>query len=474
MRSSWTILVLAVCVFVAARAATYSSFAADDSTNFANPARGFFHQVLTMASSWTAISSGMVSGMAAYNGTVIRRNVILDSYVSGGNISDTVLALHAADFATLRAFGMKVIYRYQYTNVQAAARAQPSMQQILWHIAQLAPLWQANSDVILSLDAGFVGVWGEWYYVQPDGGVWGYYPFNSTQNANRRAVVDAMLAAVPSSVSVGLRTPYYKQSLYALTTPIASPEAAMARVSYFDDCFLADSTDTGTWNQLSEFYFMINETQFTILTGETCAVSSLSGCQTAPYLIRNMHWTTLNRDYNPSVITAWQSGGCLAEFERNLGYRFQLTSAEFPDSAPRGGSAALKLVLQNVGYAAPAYAFAVEVVFFDSAGAVAANASVAVDTRLWNSGIGSSPTTLDVPIPTALTAGATYSLALALRDPSASLRANPAYAVRFANVGVWHNATASNLLSLSFRAQDASPVTASASSASELSTLLTI
>jgi hypothetical protein len=45
------------------------------------------------------------------------------------------------------------------------------------------------------------------------------------------------------------------------------------------------------------------------------------------------------------------------------------------------------------------------------------------------------------------TAAGTYSLSLWLPDEASSLRALPAYAVRFANTDIWNAANGSNLLS---------------------------
>ena len=49
--------------------------------------------------------------------------------------------------------------------IQNAGKKEASYSQMLGHIKQLKPLLQANEDVILSVQIGFIGVWGKyWVY----------------------------------------------------------------------------------------------------------------------------------------------------------------------------------------------------------------------------------------------------------------------------------------------------------------------
>ena len=79
----------------------------------------------------------------------------------------------------------------------------PSKTDVLKHISQLKPILTLNQDVILTMQAGFVGPWGEWH---------GSTNFADDLEA-RQQIVSALLDAVPER-NVGIRTPKHKQALY--------------------------------------------------------------------------------------------------------------------------------------------------------------------------------------------------------------------------------------------------------------------
>ena len=63
----------------------------------------------------------------------------------------------------MRAAGFKCILRFAYTKVQQATPPynDAPLSRVLMHIEQLRPVVQANEDVVLVLQAGFIGTWGE-------------------------------------------------------------------------------------------------------------------------------------------------------------------------------------------------------------------------------------------------------------------------------------------------------------------------
>ena len=64
------------------------------------------------------------------------------------------------DFDLLRKYGFKCLLRfaYQHGNVKG-----PQKQWVLHHIDQLKPIVEKNADVLFILQAGFIGMWGEWH-----------------------------------------------------------------------------------------------------------------------------------------------------------------------------------------------------------------------------------------------------------------------------------------------------------------------
>ena len=81
----------------------------------------------------------------------------LDSFVSTA-ISASYLQAIAADFEVVRQAGLKAIVRYAYTdNGSTQPYGDATKAQVLAHISQLAPIWNAYSDVIAVFQAGFIG-----------------------------------------------------------------------------------------------------------------------------------------------------------------------------------------------------------------------------------------------------------------------------------------------------------------------------
>lgn len=68
----------------------------------------------------------------------------------------------------------------------------------------------------MSVQAGFIGTWGEWYYSThySTPGLGGSYAPTPRQQADRNTITTALLDAVPRSRMLQLRTPSYKQVLF--------------------------------------------------------------------------------------------------------------------------------------------------------------------------------------------------------------------------------------------------------------------
>ncbi len=135
-------------------------------------------------------------------------------------ISQDYLNKIQADFNAVRNAGIKIIPRFAYSDSDVAGQRDASKAQIISHINQLQPLFQNNADVIASVQAGFIGSWGEWYYTD----YFGIAP-TATDYANRKEVVNALLAALPASRMIHIRTPLLKQKIAGTTTAIASGQA---------------------------------------------------------------------------------------------------------------------------------------------------------------------------------------------------------------------------------------------------------
>ncbi|HMN30692.1 MAG TPA: DUF4874 domain-containing protein, partial [Caldilineaceae bacterium] len=148
------------------RATTIVTYTPSDA-NFANPERGFYHYIETRASAPEPYDLNTLRSYREDEAITLLYCInYLDEFVERP-ISADFLAHIASNLATVREAGLKCVLRFAYTddwNNEEPPYGDASKAQILAHIDQLEPLLRANSDVIATMQAGFIGVWGEWYY----------------------------------------------------------------------------------------------------------------------------------------------------------------------------------------------------------------------------------------------------------------------------------------------------------------------
>lgn len=410
-----------------------------------NPERGFF----TQNDFWPLLNRDY-SGMRAQGDTLTRPYIRLDAYRTGP-IPQTFLNDLSATFGSLRQSGIKAVIRFSYnfpncvgTGCNPAPDA--TVTQIQQHLQQLAPILNANEDVISSMEAGFIGAWGEWH--------------NSTNSSDlpaaKQAVWSAILANLPASRMVAIRMPFDIRQ-FQVNGPLTSGEAfsgsAKARTGSHQDCFLASPDDWGTWGvaydgttktwnpsgftvQEDKDYIAANGL-YAVVGGETCNYNPpRSDCPTALAELEYLRFSYLNEDFEQSIIQGFKTQGCFDEIKRRLGYRFEMLNGSYSTNVPSGGPYSFDLQLTNRGFAPMFNARPVYAVL--QQGSNKYTFPLSADPRRWQpkattSVVGS------FTLPSGMPAG-TYTLALWLPDISPTLQGNPLYAVQMANLGTW-NAT---------------------------------
>ncbi len=423
---------------------------------FANPERGFQKYSITNANyattaNYSNITVNELNGW--YSGTdkvsVIFRYFLLNNFLNT-NINATYLSNIQLDFDRIRTAGFKCIIRFSYSNSEGTSAQQATKAQILAHLNQLAPIINANKDVILSHQAGFIGTWGEWYYTNStefgtDGTI------NATQWANRKEVVDAMLAATPVSIPIQVRYPLIKKTMYGNTTLTASTayqNTPFARIGFFNDAFLNDYGDQGTYSVSSQYQnpvgtadyiYLSNETKYLPMSGETNGLNPprTEGAN-AVLELENTNWSTLNRDYFEQNITNWTNSNHIDDIKRKLGYRFVLNNSTFD---LQGANLSVQINLTNEGYARIFKERKVYLVLKNNATSQKTSFLLNTDCRTWENSV-SITQSIDV---SSLPVG-NYTSFLNLPDSESSLTTNQKYAIRFANASVWDTTEGMNNL----------------------------
>ncbi len=163
---------------------------ADNVTEFVNPARGWYYHESTAASSYSPLDYEDLLRLRNNDGySILFRLFILDSFRSQAIDNSTLMKI-ADDFDVARRAYFKLVIRFAYTEMfnDPPPRGDAPKDIILLHISQLSHILRNNSDVILAMQHGFIGTWGEGYYTDffGDGGI-----VNASQQRDRQDVYDA-------------------------------------------------------------------------------------------------------------------------------------------------------------------------------------------------------------------------------------------------------------------------------------------
>ena len=463
--------------------------------DFPNPERGFYRYSKTRAGSYTLLD---VNELKSYrtehsisnanykvSSTLVFRYFELEGFTDKP-LSAALLSNIEADFNTARLAGVKIIPRFVYTTITkkgdcpegfiCAPYGDAPKNIALQHIQQLKPLLIQNADVIACLQMGFIGTWGENYYTD--------YFGDPSQNKSvgklldnnwqdRFEVLQALLNALPKDRMVQVRYPQFKQrflygvnaglSSAALTAAEAFTETDKARIAFHNDCFLSGPNDIGTYedygnsstNRSSDQKVVAvlrsykkQDSKYVAIGGETCmdTYSPQNDCENAGRAqteMAEMHYSFLNANYNNEVNNDWQSGGCMENIKRSLGYRFVLKKAVFPQKAKVGGIIKISISLENVGYASPYNPRPVQLLLRNSSTGIVKVIEFNTDIRKWFSG--SITLEQEFTLPADISKGE-YDLLLNLPDKYASISKRPEYSIRLANENVWEETTGYNKL----------------------------
>jgi hypothetical protein len=435
--------------------------------DIANPERGIYHFTETHSNAYTALNTAALTAFRTNeNITLIIRMFYLEDFMNAP-ISAAYLNQLQNDFNVIRNAGLKCIVRFSYTSQAvgwppASPYGDATKAWMLSHIAQLEPYLQNNSDVIAVVQAGFIGIWGEWYYTTHFGDPLSGNP-TAANYADRKEVMDRLLTAVPANRMIQVRTPYYKYRLYRanVLAPLGNAEAfngtSVSRIGHHNDCFLASSTDFGTYtNPATEYGYLSSDTRYVPMGGETCELNAPRTNCTGDALneFALFHWSFINQDYINTVWNAWTTQGCFNDIKRKLGYRIQLNNGTYTTSVKPGGSITINLSLTNTGWASMYNPRLLEFVLVNTSDGKVCKATTSEEPRQWSSGSTLS-LNYEIGIPANYPNG-TYKLLLSLPDPMPNLYEKAPYSVRLANGNTtWDNVKGYNDLGFTLTVNNA-------------------
>ena len=411
---------------------------------FPNPERGFYSAKDFTSENSYPLTSRLITTNRVNNRTLLYTGYYLTNYMES-DISQKYLDLIRTNMELLRESGVKCVLRFAYkTDMYETGHPwDASPEWVARHIQQLKPIFQEYSDVILCLQAGFVGVWGEWAFT--DHFVQG--PNSKEDYVLRKKVVEDLLDAMPKDRQIALRTPMFKRFMFlesyadTLTLETAFNGSDVARLCGHNDCFGATSSDMGTFSGKLTRDFWKHDTRYVMMGGETCQVSNFCKCEQSLQDMKDYHWTYLNAGYNTDVLNRWVTDGCFDEVERRLGYRLSLTEVSHTKYPNAGSDFKIVINLKNTGFAAPVNPRAVELVFVDEKENKTVYELSDIDPRYWFAG---ETVKIDKTIELPADASGECRLYLNLPDPKPTIHDNPMFSIRLANDEVWDEATGYN------------------------------
>jgi len=411
-----------------------ATYQIDRTTDFMNPERGFH-------GSADLLGGGSMSGVRNAGMTLARSYVRLDNY-RNGPLPESLLTDLRKGFEQARRAGIKVLPRFTYN---FGPDPDAPLDVVLTHIGQLKPILTEYSDVIATLQAGFIGAWGEWHHSTN----------GLTSDSAVRTVADALLNAIPESRMVQIRTPARIRTVVGSPSPSTIPfgPEPQARIGFVNDCFLASPSDVGTYSgdQVQDRAEAATLSRYTVTGGETCSVgqpSPRNGCVTALAELAQFHWDYINSSYYKGILDTWRNEGCFDEISRRLGYRLGLIKGSVTKTVTAGETLTVTLSMENSGFGKVYNPRPAELVLRNTETGQAYTLRASDDIRRLLPVAGETKSVqLNVAVPGTIAKGS-YRVYLRLPDAASNLADDTRYDIRLANVGTWDASTGLNDLKL--------------------------
>lgn len=374
-----------------------------------NFGRGFY---FTVGEKLKASGNGSVKSahIAGQKGTsrILHLRLGLEAFSSNAGGTDRDMSEDALRFisdymAAARDNGMGVILRLSYDldGVWSGKyhESEPPLALMLRHIEQAGEVLKNYAGVLLAVESGMLGPWGEQHSTAAAANTSNYYQ-----------IVQKWLDSVPF-VTVSVRRPlyfvYWYNQKYNTSFTIATIDQIPAtsrgtdeyRVGVYNDGYLGSNTDLGTYsNREKETTWLKNQASHTFFGGEAVADSGgniIGEFNNAAFLETEgfiTHTSYLNVEWNYNLIAKWEENiynGSdpiyksktteLHYIKNHLGYRFVLRESLLSGSAKQGGLFRLKGKVENVGFAPILVSTAAKIIGVHEGGNYSFEASVQFD-----------------------------------------------------------------------------------------------
>lgn len=306
-----------------------------------NPDRGFYVQ----------LDTGEKEEIKQYKGEVQLFLTAFDLYVyRNEEIPPEKLEELTGFLEEAKRQKVKCIFRAAYGFEREECNDADSMERIIEHIEQIAPILNHYKNQICCVQAGFFGPWGEWHSSQ-------YLEGADMGKENRNRLLQELLKQLNEGIVIDVRRPRFIRDAW-------DAGLEQSRIGFHNDGLLGSDTDLGTYDdseysRLEEMEWMKENLKTGLNGGEMPERNVYSQIERAVEEFSKIKLSYLNLKYNEQVYEQWknQTWGRENAFDyisKHLGYRFFISKVQYPVNLKKGilGSRqCVEIVLQNSGFA---------------------------------------------------------------------------------------------------------------------------
>ena len=264
---------------------------------------------------------------------------------------------------TIQDYGYTTVIRFSYDNEGVGGREPLAWSTIQSHIETLAASLNKYKSCIASVDAGFLGKWGEMHKA-------GDYE----NDESYRKLIDALMTNLDKDIKINVRRPYFYELYFGSLTP---DNENRYRLGIFNDGMFGSETDIGTievGTRDDYINWLNNQGKYTLYGGEASKqnvndedyLASDEIYSDYPHVLDEMlltHPTYLNSSYNRNVlqdkwgITTYDKEDeykgltFLKYVTDHLGYRYIVRSSIMDVEVEQGNNLSVSLDVENTGFA---------------------------------------------------------------------------------------------------------------------------
>ncbi len=308
-----------------------------------NPERGYYFQIYS-GDDWAF--ENLVNG--GYRIALITSEIVDFTDIE---LTDEKLNQIRTTFENARKNDVAVVFRAGY-GFWGRVDEPDDIELMGRHIEQLSEVINEYSDIIISVQAGMLGAFGEWHSGQ-------YLTLSEEESKKYRLyVLGKWEEFLSEDIEVAARRPRFIREAHEAGILID-------RLGFHNDGFLSTHDDLGTYDdplftREQELAWLDENTAHLVMGGEMPFLAEYVEPEVADSEFKQLHTTYLNSMYNSDIIKYWdtltyngQNAGLY--FNNHLGYRLNISQVDISYNNYKILSdmygTTMSLNLQNTGYA---------------------------------------------------------------------------------------------------------------------------